>query len=91
MPAQTKSARGGLNAAVAAEIRAEQGRLKLSSPALAERAGVPYGSLRRYLSAERSIDMVVLEAVAAALATTASALIAEAERNLARTVADEPR
>lgn len=59
--------REGLNAAVAAEIRAEQGRRKLSVQALAELTGIPYGSLRRYLNAERHIDVAVLAEICQAL------------------------
>ena len=69
----------GLNAAVAAELRAAQGRLKMAVKALAEAADIPYGTLRRYLAAERYIDVAVLEQLATALGTTAADLVREAQ------------
>lgn len=57
----------GLNSAVAAELRAEQGRQKMSVAQLAELADIPYGSVRRYLNAERHIDVTVLQEISRAL------------------------
>lgn len=61
----------GLNAAVAAELRAEAGAKRLSDKALAEKAGVNYASLRRWLGKdtgnERHIDVAVLSTLADAL------------------------
>jgi transcriptional regulator with XRE-family HTH domain len=71
----------GLNAAVAAELRAAAGRQKMTVPALAERAGIPYGSLRRYLNAERHIDVSVLHQLTTALGVSVSDLIEMAERH----------
>lgn len=72
----------GLNAAVAAELRAEQGRVRRSAPALAADAKIPYGSLRRYLAAERHIDVATLDALATALGTTSAAIVAAAEQRM---------
>lgn len=74
----------GLNAAVAAELRAEQGRQKITVPALAEIADVPYGSLRRYLNADRHIDVAVLDALASALGLTATDVIRAAQERLSQ-------
>jgi transcriptional regulator with XRE-family HTH domain len=68
----------GLNAAVAAELRAQQGREKMTTARLADLSGVPYGTLRRYLSADRYIDLTVLDALAYALGTTSLELVAAA-------------
>jgi transcriptional regulator with XRE-family HTH domain len=74
----------GLNAAVAAELRAERAAQNLTVQQLADRADVPYASLRRYLAAERYIDVAVLHALAVALHTTPAALVAAAEERLSR-------
>jgi transcriptional regulator with XRE-family HTH domain len=78
----------GLNAAVAAELRAERAAQNLTVQQLSELADVPYASLRRYLAAERYIDVAVLHALATALKTSSTALIASAEERLSRV---EPR
>lgn len=72
----------GLNAAVAAELRAEQGRRKLSVPALAELADIPYGSLRRYLNAERHIDVSILAALCSAMGISPGDVIVAAAASL---------
>jgi transcriptional regulator with XRE-family HTH domain len=74
----------GLNAAVAAELRAERAAQNLTVQQLAARADVPYASLRRYLAAERYIDVAVLHALAGALGTSSASLIASAEDRLNR-------
>lgn len=88
MTPPTPAPQNGLNAAVAAEIRAEQARMRLTTQALADLADIPYGSLRRYLNAERNIDVGVLAALAVALETTPSALVEQAEKNLPRFAAE---
>lgn len=72
----------GLNAAVAAELRAEQGRQKLSVKQLAAKSGVSYGSLRRYLDGERHIDVAVLEALAKGLGRSAVEIVASASTRI---------
>lgn len=74
----------GLNAAVAAELRAERAAQNLTVKQLADIADVPYASLRRYLAAERYIDVAVLHALASALETSSAALVAAAEDRLNR-------
>lgn len=69
----------GLNAAVAAEIRAELARQKLSVQALALKSGVAYGSLRRYINAERHIDLDVLHDLCAALGVSPRDLVERAD------------
>lgn len=72
----------GLNAAVAAELRAELARERRSVQWLAEEADVPYGSVRRYLGAERHIDVAVLYALAAALDVSAVELVQRAQARM---------
>jgi transcriptional regulator with XRE-family HTH domain len=69
----------GLNAAVAAEVRAELGRRKVSIQALADKADIPYGTLRRYVNAERHMDVAALGAIAAALDVDLVVLVQRAE------------
>lgn len=69
----------GLNGAVAAELRATQGRRRIATTKLSELADIPYGTLRRYLAGERYIDVAVLAALAAALGTTTSEIVTAAE------------
>lgn len=76
----------GLNAAVAAEIRAEMARRKLTVRQLAELADIPYGTLRRKMSAERYIDVAELEQIAAALELTSVEIVEAAERRVPRAV-----
>lgn len=73
----------GLNAAVAAELRAEMARKKMSTQALATAADIPYGSLRRYLATERHIDVAVLEQLAVALGRTSVEIVRVAEERVA--------
>jgi len=75
---------GGLNAAVAAELRAERAAQSLTVQQLSERADVPYASLRRYLAAERHIDVSTLDALAKALGTTPVDLVMAAAERLSR-------
>ncbi len=78
----------GLNAAVAAELRAEAGARRLNDKALALAAGVNYASLRRWLGKdvgnERHIDVAVLDAVCRALGTTPALIVEAAQIRLAR-------
>lgn len=74
----------GLNAAVAAQLRAERAAQKMTMGDLAEASDIPFGSLRRYLSEERHIDVAVLEQVAQALGTTAEEIVRSAAARLAR-------
>lgn len=78
-PAET-----GLNAAVAAELRAERAAQNLTVQELAARSEVPYASLRRYLAAERNIDVATLYALAGALDTTPAELVAAASERMSR-------
>ena len=61
----------GLNAAVAAQLRAERAAQNVTVKQLADLSGVSFSSLRRYLAADRQIDVSVLAALAEALNTTA--------------------
>jgi transcriptional regulator with XRE-family HTH domain len=74
----------GLNAAVAAELRAERAAQNLTVQELAERSAVPYASLRRYLAAERHIDVATLETLAKALGTSTPDLVWAATERLNR-------
>ncbi|KAB2808353.1 hypothetical protein F9L07_22825 [Pimelobacter simplex] len=80
--------REGLNAAVAAQIRAEAAAARLSDKALAEKAGVNYASLRRWLGKdkgnERHIDVAVLAELARAVGSTSAEIVAGAEERLGR-------
>ncbi len=72
----------GLNAAVAAELRAELARKRINTRELAERSEVAYGSLRRYLAAERDINVVVLAAVCEALGVSVEDLVSAASHRV---------
>jgi transcriptional regulator with XRE-family HTH domain len=74
----------GLNAAVAAELRAERAAQNLTVQQLAEKSEVPYATLRRYLAAERHIDVATIAALAEALDTTAVELVMAATERLQR-------
>lgn len=81
----------GLNAAVAAQLRAEIAAANLSEKALAELADVNYTSLRRWLGREkgneRHIDVAVLAAIAKALNLDPAEIIQRAEQRMAADVA----
>lgn len=72
----------GLNAAVAAELRAALARKKWSVNRLSEEAEIPYGSLRRYLNAERHIDVSVLYALCWAIGVRPQEIVTVAEQNV---------
>lgn len=74
----------GLNAAVAAELRAEKAASNLTLSDIARLSGVTKGSVQRYLAAERHIDMRTLNALALALGTTPGELIERAQERRAR-------
>lgn len=78
--------REGLNAAVAAQIRAEAAAANLTDKALAQKAGVNYASLRRWLGKDvdntRHIDVAVLYALADALDVEASYLVEQAQARM---------
>ena len=77
----------GINAAVAAELRAERGAQKITVEALAQRSGVPKRTLLRLLNAERGIAMEPLTAIAGALNVPVSLVVSRAEERLEREVA----
>jgi transcriptional regulator with XRE-family HTH domain len=63
--------------ALAAVIRAERARRRWSEQDLADRADIPYGTLRKYLSATpRPIDLSQLSRIAAAFGMRLSELVA---------------
>lgn len=87
----------GLNAAVAAQIRAEAAAAKLTDKALAKKADVNYASLRRWLGKDignvRHIDVAVLGALADALGLSAAEIVrraVERSENEAATVSPLP-
>jgi transcriptional regulator with XRE-family HTH domain len=68
----------GLNAAVAARLQAERAALGLTVEQLARLSDVPYASLRRYLKAERDIDVATLGALCEVLRISPDALVRDA-------------
>lgn len=74
----------GINAAVAAELRAERGAQKITVEALAQRSGVPKRTLLRLLNAERGIAVEPLTAIAGALNVPVSLVVSRAEERLER-------
>lgn len=71
-------ASNGLNAAVAARLQAERAALGLTVEQLAQASGVPYASLRRYLKAERDIDVATLAALCEVLRIGPDQLVRDA-------------
>jgi transcriptional regulator with XRE-family HTH domain len=53
--------------AVAAELRAERSRLRVSYPDLAEASGIPRNTLLRYLNGQRDIPLPAFGRIARAL------------------------
>lgn len=78
----------GLNAAVAAELRAERAARRITLQQLADESLVPLMSVRRYLNADRNIDVAVLYALAKALGTTPLEVVEAAQIRMAREAAD---
>ncbi|MFJ2297360.1 helix-turn-helix domain-containing protein [Oerskovia paurometabola] len=69
--------------AIAAEIRAERARQKLSQVALAEASGVPRSTLVKLEAGSRPIDMEQLRLIADALGISQWELVQRAEANSA--------
>ncbi|MBB3158234.1 transcriptional regulator with XRE-family HTH domain [Microbacterium proteolyticum] len=65
-------------AAASAELRAAQGRAKLSNVALAAKSGIPLPTLRRYLNGERDTPVSALFRIANALGVDAGRLLNDA-------------
>lgn len=74
----------GINAAVAAELRAERGAQKITVDALAQRSGIPKRTLLRLLNAERGITLGPLAAITEALDVPMSLVVSRAEERLGR-------
>jgi transcriptional regulator with XRE-family HTH domain len=70
----------GMNAAVAAELRAERAARQLTVEQLAERSLIPKRTLLRLLNAERSINIEHLAAMAEALDTDPIRIMNRAEQ-----------
>ena len=68
--------------AAAAELRAAQARASLSDVALAERAGIPAVTLRRYLKGTRDTPASALFKIADALGITPGRLLDDALKNI---------
>ena len=66
---------GDLTRAIAEELRALMGRRKMSMVELADRSGVGRRTLIRYLNAERTFSLEVLDRLAMALGLTSAAEI----------------
>lgn len=79
----------GLNAAVAAELRGERAAKELTTKQLSEMAGIPYASLRRYLGAERHIDVATLAELCEALGLDVGELVSRAAERLERVHASD--
>lgn len=82
-PYEKESSRG-LNAAVAAALRAEKAAAGMTNRTLAERSSITVASVQRYLAADRHIDVNVLDALAQALQTTPNRLIQAAQERMTR-------
>jgi len=68
--------------AAAAELRAAQGRAKLTDTALAEKSGIPVVTLRRYLKGTRDTPTGAIFKIAAALGISPGRLLDDAMKNL---------
>jgi transcriptional regulator with XRE-family HTH domain len=77
--AMTDAARPSLNDRVAAEIRAEMARQRLTLRELAETLGVSHTWVGNRLTSVQPIDFVDVEKVAAALGVPVSRLLPAAE------------
>ena len=66
---------GDLTRAIAEELRATMGRRKMSASELAVRSGVGRRSLARYLDAERTFSLEVLDRLAKTLGTTGAEVV----------------
>lgn len=74
----------GLNAAVAAQLRAERAAADLTMQQLADRAEIPLVSVQRYLRAKRDIDIATLYALCEALGVEPFDVVAAAQTRLLR-------
>lgn len=72
----------GLNAAIAAELRAERAASRMSFDELAERTGISKRTLLRLLNGERAVTMAYLETICEELGVTMSAIAARAEARM---------
>lgn len=86
-----KDPTAGLNAAVAAAFRAERGALGMTFDELSEKSGVPVRSLMRFLNAQRHMDVAVVDAISEGLGMTPLEVIENAQRRLAKAVAELPQ
>lgn len=68
--------------AAAAELRAAQARAQFTDTALAERAGIPVVTLRRYLKGTRDTPSSALFKIAEALGVSPGRLLDDALKNL---------
>lgn len=73
----------GLNAAVAAEIRAERAARQVTIDELADRSSISKSTLLRLLNERRLIGMEALSDIARALGVSATVIVGRAERRLA--------
>ncbi len=73
----------GLNAAVAAELRAERAAQGVSIADLGDRSGISKSTLLRLLNEKRLIGMEALNDIATALGVRATTIVGRAERRLA--------
>lgn len=76
----------GLNAAVAAVLRAERAAQDLTVQELADSADIPYATLRRYLKAERHIDVATLAELCEALDIDVEDVVIRAVERLRKAV-----
>lgn len=67
----------GLNGAVAAALRAEHGRKKVTYEAIATATGLSKTSVERYLNGKRHMDLAVVDGLARALGSTAEDVMRE--------------
>lgn len=68
--------------AAAAELRAAQARAQLTDTALAERAGIPVVTLRRYLKGTRDTPASALFKIAAALGVPPGRILDDAMKSI---------
>jgi transcriptional regulator with XRE-family HTH domain len=71
-----------IQAAMAAQIKAEIAVRDWKQPELAKRAGIPTSTLHRYLSGERDIPLPAFADIADALSLSYVELAARAQRRL---------
>lgn len=91
MPNSAKDPASGMNAAVAAELRAEKAALGLTNQDLADRSGIPVVSVQRYLAPSRNIDIEILGALCDALGVSLTEIARAAEARLSRPTTEAER